>query len=154
MDSLSLITILDQAFGSENGPLNVSDGCPRDICVRIEQEYHNKPRDQLTSKDIFFLSQNLILLNPDAFRYYCLPILKAAITNPKTVEMDDLIQNFIYFPGMNDYKNYTKKRLDLFSKAESAAILILLKLWLENPKVADIWGENIEKSLSYWKKKV
>lgn len=153
MEASFLIETLEQAFVSEKKPQNVSDGCPRDICVRIEQEYHNKPRDQLTSEEIFFLSQNLVLLNPDAFRYYCLPILKAAITNLNSIEIDDIIQNFFFYPGMNDYQNYTKNRLDLFTKAESAVILLLLKFWLQIPKIADIWCENIKKSLPYWEKK-
>ena len=148
-----LIQNIQTAFKSEKIPTNVSDGCTREICKEIEIRYQGISIEKLNSDDIYFLSKNSVLLNPDAFRYYIQPLLMVALKDPTKVDIDSLIQNFFLYPGMNDYMNYNKDRLDRFTEEEAQVVELILEYWFHSPEIDQNWKNLIEKSIPYWKKK-
>jgi len=134
-------------------PQRVSDGCPRKICQEIEANYFRKTWDSLTQNEISFLSSNLTVLPTDSFKYFLPIILITAIDSPTKIDLEMVIQNLIWYPTMNDYKQYQEERLNSFSISEAEVIVEIFKFWLETANLEIILKEELRRSLPFWLKK-
>ena len=134
-------------------PKTVSDGCPRQQCQEIEQKFQGRTRDSLSAAEIDQLSNEMILLNPQAFRYFFPAILLAALENIKSINFESFSENLIVYPGKYGYKNTTLDLAQTFSIAEADAILQTIEYWVSNPNIEAYIKEDFEKSLDFWRKK-
>jgi hypothetical protein len=134
-------------------PKMVSDGCPRQQCQEIEQTFHGRTRESLTASEIDQLSNELIILNPQAFRYFFPAILLAALENPDSINFESFSENLIIYPGKYGYKNTTFNLAQDFSMSEADAILHVLEYWIKNPKIDSFLKVEFEKSLEFWRKR-
>jgi len=134
-------------------PKMVSDGCPREQCQEIEQRFQGRTRDSLSASEIDQLSNEMILLNPQAFRYFFPAVLLAALENINSINFESFSENLIVYPGKYGYKNTTLNLAQTFSIAEADAILQIIEYWIQDPNIEAFIKEDFEKSLEFWRKK-
>ena len=152
MEKENIIKRLQIAFESIPRPKTVSDGCPRKQCQEIEQWFGGKERSKLSSKDILILSNDFVLLNPEAFQYFLPILLEASLKDIQSITFDMFIQNLFCYPKLQGYKDQ-KEKLNPLTVTQSDIIVEIIEYWIENEDIGDYWITELEKSLPYWRKK-
>lgn len=149
----ALIKRLRTAFASVKRPEVVSDGCPRRVCVELEQRFKDKAKEDLTPKDIEIISSELTIISEDALLYFMPRVLEVALEDKGTVNLDMLIMNLSCFPGEGAQYQYKKKRLNGFTTAQSDVILDIIEMWTKDESIKKGWRDDLTRSLTFWKKR-